>query len=347
MAKKFPTGLPFQRLGSFPLDDTCVMGTRAQLEDYIANDPRSYAGQIIYVIEEDDLFFLDANMGIRSLVADEFINEDELKSALDERLDGLTLVKLTKEEYAQLTEEDQNDTSKLYIIIDTEEIDFSLYATKEEVANMAPLSHTHATSEITGLDGILDNYDSTIESIQEDIEGKAAADHNHDDVYATSSHDHNDVYALLDHNHGTQYATASHTHEGVYAEKAHKHLTSDITDLSSYMNNRKFSQSQITDLETTLQGKSEVGHTHNISELDTWLDLDKYAQKSDLDKKVDKVDGKGLSTNDYTTEEKEKLAAIDLSAYASIEYVDEQISTHEHNLATEEELTTMINNLFQ
>lgn len=336
MAKKFPTGLPFQRLGSFPLDDTCVMGTRAQLEDYIANDPRSYAGQIIYVIEEDDLFFLDANMGIRSLVADEFINEDELKSALDERLDGLTLVKLTKEEYAQLTEEDQNDTSKLYIIIDTEEIDFSLYATKEEVANMAPLSHTHATSEITGLDGILDNYDSTIESIQEEVNNKAAADHNHDDVYAS-----------LEHDHGTQYATASHTHEGSYAEKAHKHLTSDITDLSSYMNNRKFSQSQITDLETTLQGKSEVGHTHNISELDTWLDLDRYAQKSDLDKKVDKVDGKGLSTNDYTTEEKEKLAAIDLSAYASIEYVDEQISTHEHNLATEEELTTMINNLFQ
>ena len=29
-----------------------------------------------------------------------------------------------------------------------------------------------------------------------------------------------------------------------------------------------------------------------------------------IDKKVDKVDGKGLSTNDYTDEDKEKLAGI-------------------------------------
>lgn len=32
-----------------------------------------------------------------------------------------------------------------------------------------------------------------------------------------------------------------------------------------------------------------------------------------LSKKVDKVEGKSLSTNDYTTEEKEKLAAIPAS----------------------------------
>ena len=65
-----------------------------------------------------------------------------------------------------------------------------------------------------------------------------------------------------------------------------------------------------------------------------------------LDKKVDKVNGKGLSTNDFTNEEKEKLASIDLSKYATIEYVDEQINTHEHNLASEEDITNMINNLF-
>jgi hypothetical protein len=49
------------------------------------------------------------------------------------------------------------------------------------------------------------------------------------------------------------------------------------------------------------------------------------ATQTELDKKVDKVDGKGLSTNDYTTTEKTKLAAItgtntgdqDLSAYAT------------------------------
>ena len=35
-----------------------------------------------------------------------------------------------------------------------------------------------------------------------------------------------------------------------------------------------------------------------------------FASKSDLDTKVDKVTGKGLSTNDYTTDEKNKLNGI-------------------------------------
>lgn len=36
-----------------------------------------------------------------------------------------------------------------------------------------------------------------------------------------------------------------------------------------------------------------------------------YASKQELELKVDKIEGKGLSTNDYTTEEKEKLASIE------------------------------------
>lgn len=39
----------------------------------------------------------------------------------------------------------------------------------------------------------------------------------------------------------------------------------------------------------------------------------------DLSGKVDKITGKGLSTNDYTTAEKNKLAGIDLTYYARIE----------------------------
>lgn len=46
-----------------------------------------------------------------------------------------------------------------------------------------------------------------------------------------------------------------------------------------------------------------------IDELLTKAD-EQMATKSDLAKKVDKVDGKGLSTNDYTTAEKAKLAGI-------------------------------------
>jgi hypothetical protein len=356
---KFPTGLSFQRLGSFPLDSSSVIGTRAQLEDYIANDPRSYAGQVVYVIEENEMFFLDANMEIKPISSEAGLNEEQLNVILDDklndRLNGYSLVKLTKEEYALLSEEEKNDESKLYIIIDTEEIDLSIFATKEELEQTAPLSHNHSTSEIEGLDDKFGNYDSTLLGIQEAIESKADSDHihdiyanvdhNHDETYSLLDHDHNEVYSLLDHTH-EGFATEDHNHENVYAEKIHRHMTDDITDLNQYLNNRKFSQSQITDLEATLQGKAEVGHTHNIAELDTWLNLSDYAMKADLDKKVDKVEGKGLSTNDFTNEEKEKLASIDLSKYATIEYVDEQINTHEHNLASEEDINTIINNLF-
>ena len=40
------------------------------------------------------------------------------------------------------------------------------------------------------------------------------------------------------------------------------------------------------------------------------VDLSGYATTTQLDNKVDKVEGKGLSSNDYTTAEKEKLAAL-------------------------------------
>jgi hypothetical protein len=266
------------------------------------------------------MVFLDANMEIKPIASENAgIDEEQLNDILNDRLDGYSLVKLTKDEYALLSEEEKNDTSKLYIIVDTEEVDLSIFATKEELEEKAALAHNHSTDDIEGLNGIFDNYDSTLSEMQEDIE----------------NHSHGDIYAEANHNHGD-----------IYAEKLHKHMTNDITDLNQYLNNRKFPINQVTDLEAVLDGFAEKGHTHNISELDTWLNLSDYAMKTDLDKKVDKVNGKGLSTNDFTNEEKEKLASIDLSKYATIEYVDQQINTHEHNLATEEDINNIINNLF-
>ena len=62
--------------------------------------------------------------------------------------------------------------------------------------------------------------------------------------------------------------------------------------------------------------KSDVG----LGNVDNTADVDKpisTAQQTALDNKVDKVTGKGLSTNDYTTAEKSKLAAFgDASTYA-------------------------------
>ena len=57
--------------------------------------------------------------------------------------------------------------------------------------------------------------------------------------------------------------------------------------------------------------------TVGLDKVDNTSDMEKpvsTAQKAALDKKVDKVDGKGLSANDYTDEEKAKLAGIEDNA---------------------------------
>ena len=60
-------------------------------------------------------------------------------------------------------------------------------------------------------------------------------------------------------------------------------------------------------------GKSDVG----LGNVDNTSDANKpvsTAQQTALDGKVDKVTGKGLSTNDYTTDEKTKLGALPTNA---------------------------------
>lgn len=62
--------------------------------------------------------------------------------------------------------------------------------------------------------------------------------------------------------------------------------------------------------------KTQVG----LSNVDNTSDANKpvsTAQQTALDNKVDKISGKGLSTEDYTTTEKNKLAGIESGATAN------------------------------
>lgn len=63
-----------------------------------------------------------------------------------------------------------------------------------------------------------------------------------------------------------------------------------------------------TEIDTKLSGKADTSHSHNDLYY-TEIEVD-----TKLDNKVDKVNGKGLSTNDYTTTEKNKLAGIEAGA---------------------------------
>ena len=74
----------------------------------------------------------------------------------------------------------------------------------------------------------------------------------------------------------------------------------------------------------------------------TDTDLSDYYTKTQADNKfVDKVAGKGLSTEDYTTAEKNKLAGIDLSNY----YTKTQVDTTFANYYTKTEIDNMIGDI--
>ena len=63
-----------------------------------------------------------------------------------------------------------------------------------------------------------------------------------------------------------------------------------------------------------IASNAQVNVIENVKVNDTALSVNNKAVNIDLSGKVDKVTGKGLSTNDYTTDEKNKLAGIDSGA---------------------------------
>lgn len=74
-----------------------------------------------------------------------------------------------------------------------------------------------------------------------------------------------------------------------------------------------------TDLNNAMSGKSDNGHSHsqlhdNSLDHSNSLDHALHSDDQDLTGKVDKITGKGLSTNDYTTTEQLKLSGIETEA---------------------------------
>lgn len=69
---------------------------------------------------------------------------------------------------------------------------------------------------------------------------------------------------------------------------------------------------------TIADGNIVKWNNTNLTLVDTGINVDNVAKKTELDNKVDKITGKGLSTNDFTNDEKNKLAGIEAEAQVNV-----------------------------
>ena len=141
-------------------------------------------------------------------------------------------------------------------------------------------------------------------SIQTDINNKV-------DAVAGKGLSTNDLTAALKSNYDAAYTHSQQAHAPSDAEKnVIVGIQKNGTDLTVNSSTRK--------VNITVPTKtSELTNDSN------------FATTTALDAKVDKVTGKGLSTNDYTTAEKDKLASIENGANKTV--VDTALSSNSTN----------------
>lgn len=162
-----------------------------------------------------------------------------------------------------------------------------------------------------------------------------------------------DQYGGAGTKHGADIAAASETAAGVMTAADKNKLNAieagaQVNTVTGVKGNSESSY-RTGDINIT---KDNIG----LSNVDNTSDVNKpvsTAQQAALDKKVDKVAGKGLSTNDYTTDEKNKLAGVAAGAQVNvIESVKvngatQPISNKEVNISVPTKLSQLTNDIYE
>ena len=391
----FPTIHSFQRLGNFPLDKSFHQVDLSAVEEYI-NGASYYEGQLLYILdartqeEKDngvelysDIFFVDKDKNLQGISnkkveislnkALEEIDEafKDAEEKLDERMNGLSLRKLTKEEFELLPEEEKNDESIYYIISNEEEIDLSIFATKEDLNEKANVSHEHVIGDITSLEALIDD-------IYENLANKADADHEHDwsniDLSGKADVNHNHAISDIEELQNTldNKAGRLHDHEefltlqqGILskADREHSHELDSITGLQDALDSHTHSVSDLTDFITEMDKKANVRHSHKAEEItDLTALLEERAEAEHKHFAADILDfDSKLNNHQFPISAVRDLSSIlsnkadvghthnsgefadMLDKYATLQYVDEE---HQHKVASIDEINNKINGLF-
>ena len=125
----------------------------------------------------------------------------------------------------------------------------------------------------------------------------------------------------------------------------HTHTKSEITDFAHNHDDRYYTE---TETDEKLSGKANTYHTHHKSDITDFAHThdDRYYTESEVDtrlfNKVDKEIGKTLTTNDYTTTEKNKLAGIETQANKTI--VDDTLSPTSTNPLQNKAIHSLLGN---
>ena len=211
------------------------------------------------------------------------------------------------------------------------EVDLSAYATKAELNTKADKSHTHnelhSHSNKAVLDGITSskvnewNNKSTFNGDYNSLTNKPVIPST--EGLATESY----VQAKI----AEASLSGGEVDLSGYATREELNSKANVSDLSSVaisgnyqdlINKPTIPTVDVTKeyVDTELSKKANISHTHKEyltfipDEYITEMELESkgyLTQHQDISGKVDKIDGKGLSSNDYTTEEKEKLAYLE------------------------------------
>lgn len=153
-----------------------------------------------------------------------------------------------------LATEDYVNNAIANLDINTDDIDLSSYATKEELATKADKEHAHE-QYLTALQGV--EVFATKEHTHTDLATKDEVNVKADKTYVNSTFLSNYMaennYAKLDHNHDFRYSQLDHTHSG-YATQ------NDLVDIQTSINNK-------ADADHIHTEYSKTGHTHSYNDL--------------------------------------------------------------------------------
>lgn len=204
----------------------------------------------------------------------------------------------------------------------------------------ADKSHTHTTSQITGLDTALGAKASKTE-LTTGLELKV--DKVDDKGLSTEDYTTTEKDKLF----GIEAGATKNRLDSKNADKVHTHTTSQITGLDAALGSKAskteltnglalkvdkqegkgLSDTNFTQVEKTKLSGVAVGATKNATDAqlrdrathtgEQPISTVKSLQ-STLDSKVDKIAGKGLSTSDFTPAEKAKLASLESSKFVGL-----------------------------